>query len=256
MKSIVCSVAIALACHAASAQVLFFDNFDDGPDPAWGNELGNWVAPTGEYYATNPANLPPTYSLLPFVVEDMDLVVDVREIQDGGIWIHCDDTRNNGVLLVMGGNNHTYPGFYWHTITAGSYSAALELSGTVFTLGTDHELRVRVRGDTYQVFVDGNPAAASTLVTADFPSGKAGFYDNTATQLRFDNVLLSIPCGGDYNDSGEADILDFLDFFDDFGICDQQPAPCGSYGNPDLNGDTVIDVLDFLGFLDAFGQGC
>ncbi len=50
MKSIVCSVAIALACQAASAQVLFFDNFDDGPDPAWGNELGNWVAPAGEYY--------------------------------------------------------------------------------------------------------------------------------------------------------------------------------------------------------------
>ncbi len=68
---------------------------------------------------------------------------------------------------------------------------------------------------------------------------------------------LSLGCVGDYNGFGDAgDILDFLDFFQDFGTCDQQPAPCGSLGNPDVNGDTSIDILDFLDFLDAFGQGC
>lgn len=63
-------------------------------------------------------------------------------------------------------------------------------------------------------------------------------------------------CAADYNADTTPDVLDFLDFFDDFGTCDQQPAPCGTYGNPDLNGDKIIDILDFLDFLDAFGQGC
>ena len=63
-------------------------------------------------------------------------------------------------------------------------------------------------------------------------------------------------CAADYNADATPDVLDFLDFFDDFGQCDQQPAPCGSFGDPDVNGDTTIDVLDFLDFLDAFGQGC
>jgi hypothetical protein len=69
-------------------------------------------------------------------------------------------------------------------------------------------------------------------------------------------LIVNPPCIADYNGDTETDILDFLDFFDDFGQCDQLPAPCGSLGNPDVNGDTVIDILDFLDFLDAFGTGC
>ncbi len=64
-------------------------------------------------------------------------------------------------------------------------------------------------------------------------------------------------CIADYNGSGdEGDVLDFLDFMDDFGTCENLAAPCGSNGNPDINGDTSIDVLDFLEFIDAFGTGC
>ena len=63
-------------------------------------------------------------------------------------------------------------------------------------------------------------------------------------------------CIADYDAGGSVDILDFLDFIDDFSTCENQPAPCGSFGNPDLNADTVIDILDFLDFLDAFGSGC
>jgi len=65
------------------------------------------------------------------------------------------------------------------------------------------------------------------------------------------------PCAADYNGEGDAgDVLDLLDYLDDFGACESQPAPCGTHGNPDFNGDTVIDVLDFLDFIDAFGAGC
>lgn len=67
---------------------------------------------------------------------------------------------------------------------------------------------------------------------------------------------LPSPCPGDYNADTLQDVLDFLDFMDDFGACEGQPAPCGSIANADFNGDTLIDVLDFLDFIDAFGGGC
>jgi len=63
-------------------------------------------------------------------------------------------------------------------------------------------------------------------------------------------------CAADFNGDGFGDILDFLDFIDDFAFCENQPAPCGSISNADFNGDTLIDILDFLDFLDAFGTGC
>lgn len=64
-------------------------------------------------------------------------------------------------------------------------------------------------------------------------------------------------CLAEYNGAPDAgDILDFLDFLQDFAECTNLPAPCGQFGNPDLNGDTIIDILDFLDFMEAFGQGC
>jgi hypothetical protein len=64
------------------------------------------------------------------------------------------------------------------------------------------------------------------------------------------------PCPSDYNNDGVMDVLDFLDFIDDFSACDQQAAPCGTAGNADFNADGTIDILDFLDFVDAFSQGC
>jgi hypothetical protein len=64
-------------------------------------------------------------------------------------------------------------------------------------------------------------------------------------------------CGiADYNNDGGVDVLDFLDFIDDFGTCENQPTPCTSTGNDaDIyNPDGFIDILDFLGFFDIFGQ--
>jgi choice-of-anchor B domain-containing protein len=63
-------------------------------------------------------------------------------------------------------------------------------------------------------------------------------------------------CPADYNQDGDDDVLDFLDFFDDFGQCENQPAPCGTIADADVNADTSVDVLDFLDYLDAFGIGC
>ncbi|MBX3365972.1 MAG: hypothetical protein KF912_01485 [Phycisphaeraceae bacterium] len=60
-------------------------------------------------------------------------------------------------------------------------------------------------------------------------------------------------CTADYNGDTLVDILDFLDFMDDFSVCDQQNGPCGQFGNTDFTGDTVVDILDFLDFMDGFG---
>lgn len=67
---------------------------------------------------------------------------------------------------------------------------------------------------------------------------------------------LPSPCPGDHNGDTTQDVLDFLDFMDDFGTCENQPGPCGAVGDADFNGDTQVDVLDFLDFIDAFGSGC
>jgi hypothetical protein len=61
-------------------------------------------------------------------------------------------------------------------------------------------------------------------------------------------------CGpADFNADTTVDVLDFLDFIDDFSNCENQPAPCGSIANADLGGDTIVDILDFLDFMDVFG---
>lgn len=63
-------------------------------------------------------------------------------------------------------------------------------------------------------------------------------------------------CAADYNGDQTADILDVLDFVDDFGACDSQAGPCGTTGDADFNGDTIVDIMDLLDFIDAFGAGC
>ncbi len=63
-------------------------------------------------------------------------------------------------------------------------------------------------------------------------------------------------CASDYNDDYTLDIMDFLNFFDDFGACDFDPSSCNAMGDLDFTADGVIDILDVLGFLDQFTSGC
>jgi glucose/arabinose dehydrogenase len=66
-------------------------------------------------------------------------------------------------------------------------------------------------------------------------------------------VVRNGPSPADYNGDTLVDVLDFLDFFDDFGTCSGEPGPCGAIGDTDINGDTIVDVSDFLDFFDYFG---
>ncbi len=68
--------------------------------------------------------------------------------------------------------------------------------------------------------------------------------------------FVALRCRADYNDDGISDILDLLDFLDDFGTCLNTSMPCGTRGNPDVLPDDFVDILDFLDFLQYFSEGC
>lgn len=83
------------------------------------------------------------------------------------------------------------------------------------------------------------------------PHGLAGAYTVSVSRTNPPPV-----CPANYNGDFELDIVDFLAFIDDFSVCEQQPAPCGTMGDTDINGDTHVDILDFLDFMQSFGEGC
>ena len=108
------------------------------------------------------------------------------------------------------------------------------------------------------------PAGKHPFPVSTFPIG-ASAVSGTASDHRpviVDFVLALAPpppppCPGDVNGDTFVDVLDFLDYFDAFGQCENQPAPCvppGTTIDADFNGDTFVDVLDFLDFFDAFGS--
>ena len=65
-----------------------------------------------------------------------------------------------------------------------------------------------------------------------------------------------LACSADYICDGIVDTNDLTSFLNDFAACEQQPAPCGSAGNADVNADTIIDILDLLDYLDAYATPC
>mgnify|MGYP001341520849 CR=1 FL=1 len=174
-----------LAGGADAAPVLFFDDFDSGASPAWGNESGVWRDTDGLYDATFPDNGPPAYSgvtTLPGLT-DFAIDVDVNSLDDGGVWLRSSYNGGNisGVLLVTGGFGGSFSGLYWHTVVNGSASGVLGMAGSAGLQGADIELRVEVVGDTYEAFINGSATPLTTLTTALFSSGGAGLYDFSPT---------------------------------------------------------------------------
>lgn len=232
------------------ARPAFTDDFNAGASALWSNSLGNWVASGGVYFATAPANNPTTYSLLPFIVGDGSFDVDIRGVSDGGVWIHCDDTRSNGVLLVTGGHSQTGRGFYWHTVHNGGFSGIINKSAPLFNQGDDIHVRVVVSGNTYAAFINGSPTPATTLTTPDFPSGRFGLYDFSAPLQAFDNVSLERTCPADFNNDGVVNTLDLTYLLSRFGL------PITPGDPADMNFSGGVDTNDLVSFLAAFGQVC
>jgi hypothetical protein len=143
-------------------------------------------------------------------------------------------TPGFGIDVSTGGEFHQHVGFTLQVPNgAGIYLLELELWSSVPSIATSEPVWIVFNNDLSLAELD------------------------QAVQWVIDN-LVGTPCPSDVNGDTESDILDFLDFIDSFGACENQPAPCaGSSGiDADFNGDTFVDILDFLDFLDAFGTGC
>ncbi len=135
----------------------------------------------------------------------------------------------------VSGGSHTINGGAVNVSLVGGYSPALFTKHTII----DGASGSAITGRFDSVM---GPALPSPLVW------KVGYPGN--------DVVVGVSCPSDVNADFLVDILDFLDFIDDFATCEQQPAPCGNTVNADFNGDTFVDILDFLDFFDAFGSGC
>ncbi|HWX19921.1 MAG TPA: hypothetical protein VN578_08460 [Candidatus Binatia bacterium] len=190
-----------------SAQIVFTDNFDAGASPLWSNLRGNWASSGGVYYATQPNNIPATFTGLPFVLQNFAIDVDINQVADGGIWLRSDASGTNGVLLVTGGygwgsgNRGPNAGrsLYWHVITDANYNNPPILN-PVFNVFTNPgvqnvHLRIEVVDNQYSAFVNGSTNATTSLLETNrtYSSGHVGLYDFSSQT--FDNFVLQIPPG-------------------------------------------------------------
>jgi hypothetical protein len=203
------AAAVATMAFAARlpAQVVFTDNFDSGASQEWSNLRGDWFATNGVYLAAFPQNVPPTFTGLPFVLQNFAVDVDINQVADGGLWLRCDPTGTNGVLLVTGGHGwgsgsrggNAGRSLYWHVITPANWSSPpiLNEAFNVFTNPgvEDVHLHVEVIGNYYSAFVNGSTNATTTLIETNntYSSGHVGLYDFSAQT--FDNFVLQIPPG-------------------------------------------------------------
>lgn len=198
---------LSLGVMTAWSQVIFIDNFDAGASALWSNSWGDWFAANGVYSAAQPQNIPPTFTGLPFVLQNFSVDVDINQVADGGLWLRCDASGTNGVLLVTGG--HGWGGgarggnagrsLYWHVITQANWNnpPILDEAFNVFTNpGVENvHLRVEVVGNLYSAFLNGSTNATTSLLETNltYSSGHVGLYD-FSTQT-FDNFVLQIPLG-------------------------------------------------------------
>ncbi|MEI8205343.1 MAG: hypothetical protein WCG03_00535, partial [Kiritimatiellales bacterium] len=208
-QSLSAAVAAIVCATNLCAQTVFTDSFDSGASPLWSNLAGNWFATNGVYRAANPDSTPPTFTGLPFVLQNFAIDVDINKVADGGIWLRCDATTSNGVLLVTGGNGwgsgsrapNAGRSLYWHVMTPYNWShlpiPKLNEAFNVFPspgVGNVH-LRVEVVGNRYSAFLNGSTNAITSLTETNgtYSSGLVALYD--FSEQTFDNFVLQIPLG-------------------------------------------------------------
>jgi hypothetical protein len=173
----------------ASATTLFFDDFEDGADAAWGNQFGDWTATDGSYISLSPLSSNPTYSSVTTLpsLTDFALDIDINNLDHGGIYLRS-TSRDRAVVLILRSNGT----IYWHKRYAGFWGAKLgEVTGiSAMALGEDISLRIEVIGINYSVYLNGSRAAVTTLIDSAYTGGAVGLYDYSDS-MTFDNIRIS-----------------------------------------------------------------
>jgi len=202
-------VGLLFAGVPVRGDVIFSDNFNSWASPLWGNEIGNWTAQGGVYYAQSPSTSPETYSSLPFDLANFTLDLDINNVGDGGVWLRSSGV-DDGILLVTGGQGYgsgnrladAGQDLYFHVFSNGVASQEYALTKYVFTPGSDIHLHIVVTGNNYDVYLNGSSTPTLSLTSSmiapgdlaafdSFSSGQVALYDDSAQT--FDNVVLSTP---------------------------------------------------------------
>ncbi|MBX3316692.1 MAG: hypothetical protein KF902_07500 [Phycisphaeraceae bacterium] len=222
-----------------------------------------WTSGDMELFVLDLASLPTTARLGESDPSPLNLLpllndrgfLDITVVDETGVdFMTLDVKHTNGrVVPWVGGPIGPLQGFE---------SGRVEISVETGGLGGPFTYQWQINGSDIDSVT--NPTAATRVLVLDpLLRSDNGEYRcvvsgaNTCGHAVSGPLRLRVLCLVDYNTYGdEGDIIDFLDFMDDFGSCTNLSAPCGQFGNPDLNGDTIIDIVDLLDFLDAFGQGC
>ena len=180
-----------------NATVIFSDNFQSGPSSSWGNQLGNWIAQDGKYYASATGSSFPLWplpqTLLPFEVTDFTVDIKIWDFKNGGVMLRAQDSQN-AILLVLGGLGGVGDYMYWHILQDGNVGSGLNPSSSIGAIGQyDPSLHIVVEGDTYKVYLDGSTNPATTLTTSAFSSGKVGLFDNASPETSFSDIVITVP---------------------------------------------------------------
>jgi len=180
-----------------NATVIFSDNFQSGPSSSWGNQLGNWIAQDGKYYASATGSSfplwPMPHTFLPFELTDFTVDLKMWDFKDGGLMLRAQDSQN-AVLLVVGGLGGVGDYMYWHILQNGNVGSGLNPSSSIGAIGQhDPSLHIVVEGDTYKVYLDGSTNPATTLTTSAFSIGKVGLFDNASPETSFSDIVITVP---------------------------------------------------------------
>lgn len=224
LKSVLVATAFALSALSASAQ-----DIDQARKFGWGENIGwtNWRGANGGAQEVRVA----------------------ATFMSGYVW-----GENVGWITLGDGTPGTAGGTLYGNTNGTDSGVNIAANGDLFGLAWAENVGW-INFDTRSSLSAFNQQARLDLAARRF-RGYAWGENVGWINLNDAGNFVALRCFADYNDDGLDDILDFLDFLQDFSDCDQSPAPCGSLGDPDLNGDDLIDILDFLDFLQYFSEGC
>ena len=161
---------------SGSGAVLFFDDFEDGANPAWFSTSTRWAAASGTY------NFSPDWGSI--VNEGSAFVVSGTEYQDYDVELDLQLSTYNGysfgvilraqedlnsMIIVKG----TTGSIRWFVFEKGQEVTSSETITPGLFVGW-HHIKVEAHGDVYKLFIEG--LERSTFQDAHFVKGMPGVF--------------------------------------------------------------------------------
>lgn len=162
--------------------ILLEEDFDDGIAQGFGDEVGSWRVVDGRYTATTEIYRFSTFGDLRW--KDYILEADFINAIDGGLLARAQD-HNNAVALMV---RPTWNIIYWQIREEGRWGAWYEPKNLDHTPGEDLHVKVEVRGDELEAYVNGT--LKTSLSWKGFPEGKIGLYLSHEGGQYWDNVVV------------------------------------------------------------------